>query len=276
MTVIVQGLNSPPDDPAGTPIIGYDNVVTADNVTSTTANDLYPISNVANPATHLFWRGGVNTGTEIIQIADTQAIKNYIGIAGHNLGSQQIPITISDYGVSPPLVLVTSTLLPDDRPAILRFNPSSGNSPPYTSIGIALSNSNLDDGDPPQIAVIYCGALLVLERGIKVDVAHVPITYGRKTNVVNGMSESGNFLGRIVLSESRQSKAEFFGFTPDFFRNSVDPFLIAAQEAPFFWAWAPGDYPLETGFAWLTNDPQPEVSPDHRRVALTLDMTGIA
>jgi hypothetical protein len=33
---------------------------------------------------------------------------------------------------------------------------------------------------------------------------------------------------------------------------------------------------LETGYVWLTDDAEPEVSPDHRRIALVLTMRGIA
>lgn len=274
MAVIV-GANSPiSEDPAGTPLIGYDNVVTAATVSSTTEDSSgnFPITNTANPATHLMWKGGVNTGVEVVTITCSGTVTiDYVGIARHNLGSAQIPVTIYDASNSPRSVLVAETVLADDHPAIFRFTPGS-----YTSIQIEFDASYFADGDVPQIAVIYVGQLLVLERGIKVDVAHVPMLYGRKTNVVNGMSESGNFLGRVVLSESRVSKAEFAHFTPDFYRNSVDPFLDAAQEAPFFWAWAPGDYPLETGFAWLTADAQPQVSPDTLRVALMLTMAGIA
>ena len=65
----------------------------------------------------------------------------------------------------------------------------------------------------------------------------MPINYGRRTTIVDGMSESGNFLGRIVLGEHRQSTAEFEWFTPDFYRSDIDEFLEAAQEFPFFWAW---------------------------------------
>ena len=271
---LVNGSGAATDSPAGTPLIGYDNQVTVTTITSSTEDSdaLHPITNVANPATHTSWRGGVNTGNEVIDITGNgSGIIDYVAIAGHNLGSQQIPVTIQNVGVSPAVTLVTSTLLTDDEPTIFRFAPSA-----YTTIRVTLDLSNVDGGDAPEIAVLYCGKLLILERGIKVDVAHVPITYGRKTSIVNGMSESGNFLGRIVLSESRQSKAEFFGFTPTFFRTYVDPFLDVAQEVPFFWAWAPSAYPLETGFAWLTSNPQPEVSPDTLRVALTLEMNGIA
>jgi hypothetical protein len=272
MAVIV-GQNSPADDnPPGVPLIGYHNIVTSANITSTTAVTGFPISNVANPATHLFWRGGVTTGDELLTITTGFAGPiDYVGIAGHNLGSAQIPVTITDTGSSPPAILVSETLLPDDAPAILRFAPGV-----YSAIQIRLNLSFLAEGTAPQIAVIYLGKLLILERGIKVDVEHVPITFGRRTSIVNGMSETGNFLGRIVLSEHRESRAEFFGFTPDFYRSQIDVFLDAAQEFPFFWAWAPAEYPLETGFVWLLANAEPGVSPDHRRISLVLEMAGIA
>jgi hypothetical protein len=80
--------------------------------------------------------------------------------------------------------------------------------------------------------------------------------------IVNGMSESGNFLGRIVLSEHRRARQNSSVSR----RHSIAPASIRSGGGgfPFFWAWAPGDYPLETGFAWLLNDAEPAVSPDHR------------
>jgi len=261
------------DNPAGTPLIGYDNIITAANISSSTAAAGFPITNLANPATHLLWKGGVNTGDEFITINLSGQVTDYIAIAGHNFGTSRISVTITDAGASPPTVLMPTTTPPvnDDSPLIFRFARAA-----YSQIQIALNLSFVPDDGAPQIAAMYCGSLLVLERGVKVDVTHVPITFGRMTSVVNGMSESGNFLGRIVLAETRTTKAEFFGFTPDFYRNNIDAFLDAAQEIPFFWAWAPIDYPLEAGYAWLTNNPHPEVSPDHRRIALTLEMNGIA
>ena len=133
-----------------------------------------------------------------------------------------------------------------------------------------------DSGIPPEAAVIYVGELLVLERSIKIDTGHVPITFGRRTNIVNGMSETGNFLGRIVLGEHRTSKAQFAWFTSAFYRSDIDEFLEAAQEAPFFWAWNPLEYPDETGYVWLINDAEPEVDPVTRRIALELEMRGVA
>lgn len=262
------GIASPAisDNPPGVPLIGYQNIVTAPALTSFSAASGFPVSNLANPATHIFWKSSTSS-TDFIRIGSIGAsLIDYVGIAGHNFGSIGATISISDTGTSPASFLVGG-LVTDDSPIIARFNPGV-----FSGLEILISFP----GAPPQAAVIYCGKLLVLERGIKVDVTHVPITFGRRTRILSGMSEAGNFLGRLVLSESRESRAEFFGFTPDFYRQQMEPFVAVAMEKPFFWAWAPSDYPLETGYSWLVSDVQPEVSPDHRRVAVTLDMAGLA
>lgn len=265
----------PADNPPGVPLIGYQNLVTTTNISSISALAGFPITNVANPATHNYWESTINgiTQSEVIEIdLPGTNLVDYIGIASHNFFFTQSVFFLIDNGVSPfiPLLNPSASIGPvlDDSPLIIRFAPGH-----YTKLQLVITSPALDH--TPRAAVIYVGKLLVLERGIKVDVQHVPITYGRKTRIVNGMSETGNFLGRIVLGESRESRAEFFGFTPDFYRQQMEPFVAAAVEAPFFWAWAPTDYPLETGYSWLTGDAQPQVSPDHLRVALTLDMAGV-
>jgi hypothetical protein len=169
--------------------------------------------------------------------------------------------------------LIAPQVMADDQPIIFRFQQVTA---AQVRIKIAVTDASAASAFP-EAAVVYVGRLLVLERSITMK-GHTPITYGRQTNVVSGMSESGNFLGRIVLGESRTSKAEFEWFTSAFYRQNegVDDFLAAAQETPFFWAWSPDEYPLETGYVWLTNDAMPEVDPATRRVGLTLEMKGVA
>ncbi len=478
MAVIVQTLTGfPADDPAGVPLIGWHNLVTTGNVTSTTADADFPITNVANPATHLKWVGGVNTGDEVITIAVNAEI-DYVAVVKHNWGTLAVPVTINtgsdqvcllhfdgtdgattftdsspsshtftpvgnaqidtaqskfggasglfdgtgDYltgdgsssfafgdsdftidfwirfasvtgdqflydsrpaangsyaviymasgatlryhadgteritgttaliidtwyhiavtrsgtstrlflngvqegstytdslvyvvGASRPVIatdgfisgsslngwidelrvlkgtaawtttftpptsaydaasaaVISGQTLTDDDPVIFRFTPQ-------LVVSLTISLAVGDSGIPPEAAVIYVGELLVLERSIKIGANHVPVTYGRRTKLINGMSESGNFLGRIATGEYRQSKAEFEWFTSAFYRSDIDAFLEAAQERPFFWAWSPEEYPAETGYVWLMNDAEPEVDPTTRRIALTLEMRGVA
>jgi hypothetical protein len=249
------------------PIIGYENLVTTTNITSTTAADGFPITNVANPATHLGWEADTLTAeieTITITTGSLEEI-DYVGIVGHNFGSDDITVSLYD-GSSP--MLVSGFVPDDDSPLIIRFTPAV-----ITTLTITLNY--VANSIVPRAAVIYVGKLLVLERSLDINSDYTPITYGRRSNIINGMSETGNFLGRIVLGEYRESKAEFKHFTADFYRSDVEPFVEAATGAPFFFAWAPDAYPAETGYAWLTSDAQPEISTVTRRVNLSLEMRGI-
>jgi hypothetical protein len=128
----------------------------------------------------------------------------------------------------------------------------------------------------PEIGVMYAGLALELERSLDVNVGHVVIDHGRQSRVAIGKAESGKHIGRIVLGEWRESVADFKWFTPAWYRANFDPFLAAAMENPFFFAWNPVDYPAEVGFVSLLDDPDPTTDPVTQRVAVALKMSGEA
>ena len=277
MIVISRNLVVSPTEaalPPGTPWIGWQNIVTATNVSSVTSADAqHPISLVANPFTHLQWISGVNTGDEYITIGPltlTDPI-DYVGVARHNFGTTRSIISIEgipDPGASPQWVeLVQGQILPNDSPVIFRFTPQI-----LTGVRLRIQPgaSNVH-----RAAVVYVGKLLLMERGVKIDVDHVPLPYGRKAKIATGFSESGNYMGRIVTQESRESKANFAHITPTWYRAKLDPFIAASKQQPFFWAWNPSEYPLETGYCWMVNEPVPATSPVTRRVSIDLEMRGV-
>lgn len=155
--------------------------------------------------------------------------------------------------------------VPSSAPLIFRFTST------FDFINLQLASGS----EAAQMAVIYAGILLVLERGVKADVGHIDIVHARRSNVLSGMSESGNFLGRVLVSEWRESAAEFAWFTPDWYRDNFESFVIGAMTDPFFWAWNPDEYPEETAFAWIIDDIQPETDPATRRMAATISMRAI-
>lgn len=255
------------------PVIGYDNLAVPAAISTDTAAEGFPASNMGNPSTNLRWVGEasspeadeyitVNTVTTPIQDID------YIAVARHNFGSAAIPVSVEylDLDASPVewVELIASVLLPNDGPALFRF-------PPLSYAGIRL---RLQPGSAaPTAAVVYCGKLLIMQR--RLYVGHTPINYGRVTKVANGRSESGNFLGRIILNEMTATQASFSNLTPDWYRANMEPFLLQAQEQPFFFAWRPGAYPREVGYAWLTNDPQPQNALANGMMSIELEMAGI-
>lgn len=271
MIVISQQLvvNSQVYDLPNNPVIGYHNLVTADNVTSDTEDDDYPITNVANVITAqgASWKANAIGAEEVNAKVATSEEIDYVAIARHNFGSANIPITISastDDGDNYTDV-VEETLLPDDAPAILRFNPQAA-----TDIKIYCGAGN----DPAQMAVLYIGKLIILPR--RLYVGHTPITYGRSQTILNGKSENGEFLGRVILAEQLQTSVNLKNFSPLWYRETMDPFIVASKSAPFFFAWRPQDYPLETGFAWMTNNPRPVNQRNNGMMEISLEMAGIA
>lgn len=257
---------------ANNPIVGYENLVTVSNISTTTEDTDFPATNMANPSTALVWHGLDESpaADEYITI-DVNSVDelDYIAVARHNWGTAQITVSVEglvDADASPIVwqELVEEFIPADDTPLIMRFT------------GIALSSIRikLQPGSAaPQAAVVYTGALLVLQR--RLYVGHTPLTYGRTARVVTGRSESGNFLGRIVLGESVNSGVTLQNLTPAWYRANFHPFVLDARENPFFFAWRPLAYPTECGFAWLTNEPRPVNQSANGMMSVTMEMTGI-
>jgi hypothetical protein len=235
-------------------------------VVADTENADFPASNLANPATHLVWLASPDSpaADEYLTVTTSYADDlDYVGIARHNLGSANIPVSIEGFAGSWEEI-VEETILPDDGPALFRFDPAV-----YSQVRVRLQ-----PGDAAAtIAVLYVGKLLVMER--RIYVGHTPLDHARKTRVVNARSESGNYLGSIVLSQFAESSAAFQLINPAWYRANLDPFLTQGKGTTFFFAWRPTSYPHEVGYAWLTNDPMPKpVTPSHL-IEVELQMGGI-
>ncbi|MDA9499274.1 hypothetical protein [Bradyrhizobium sp. CCBAU 11357] len=245
------------------PVIGWRNIVTPTNISATFADPDHPASNVANPATHLEWRSIGDGGQYLTVTVDTVDALDYVAIAGHNFGSQQIPVSIQD---SLGNTLLGDVLLPDDSPALFRFTAQS-----FSQIKLYMQ---APAGVLPRVAVMYVGKLLVLER--KIYVGHTPLTQARRVNVQSGRSESGKFLGRIVLGAWRETVIPLSLLSPKWYRDhGGDEFLAVAAETPFFFGWRPQSYPYEIGYCWTIEDPMPVPTGPSNRIAFDLKVSGV-
>src|SRR5688572_18129374 len=262
------------DFDADTPVIGYENRVTTENVTATTEDPLFPVTNIANVSTALKWKSGAGSPSSeeyITVILDTEENVDYLGIAGHNFGVGSAGAPVSVEGQSEDggawTELVGEQLLANDGPVIFRFTEQS-------LYAIRLRIQENENAVTPHLAVMYVGKLLLLQR--RIYVGHTPVTYGRKLQVVSHRSISGAFLGRIITGQMRQTSVSLSNLTPGWYREYMDPFLLDAQENPFFFAWRPGDYPAEVGFCWLTDDPMPVNQRSNGMMQVNLNMEGVA
>ena len=229
------------------PVIGWHNVITSANIEATTEDPDFPVTNLGNPATNQVWLGDVSIYDEYLTVTLGAPVNmDYIAIAAHNLGTAGSAVG-AEFFSGTWQVLVSQEIPANDNPLILRFTKQS----------ISQFRLRIEQGtEPPQIAVLYAGALLYLPR--RIYVGHTPITYGRSVEATNGRAEQGNYLGRIITSERRDTAFTMSNIFPDFYRTYMDPFVNAAiRDTPFFFAWRPATYPNEVGYCWVTNNPQP-------------------
>ncbi len=67
------------------PVVGIDNKVSTSNVTATGSATDYPITNIANPATFLYWKANSTASKTItINLTGNTDLIDYVGIAKHN------------------------------------------------------------------------------------------------------------------------------------------------------------------------------------------------
>lgn len=263
---------SPGDVPLNTPIFGWDNLAESGTVTATTEDADHPATNLANVSTALRWIAspGSPVADEYLTVTfATPEDCDYLAVGVHNLGTGQFTVSVEgDAGNSPQWEeLVQESIQANDDPIIFRFTPTTLN-----AIRLRIQPSPLDT--VPFAAVLHTGKLLVMPRGTHTD--HVPINLGIKTNVMSGRSETGNFIGRVILSEGRETSIAFQHLASTWYRTYMKPFVATAKNDPFFFAWKPQEFPTDVGYCWLTNDPQPSVDFNTKRMGITLQMGGVA
>lgn len=248
------------------PIFGYSNFVTTAGIAATSALTAYPATNLANVSTASLWKATSTAQQYLTATINPAQVVDYVGIARHNFSSAGIAVSVeTQEGLGDPWVEVIEPFIPSDNNAlILRFIAQSAYGV-RVKLGAGTSAA--------QAAVMFTGKLLASTQ--RVYVGHSPITLNRRVEIVSGMSESGNYLGRIVTGSNLTTSISLTHFKPDWYRDYFDPFVRAAQTTPFFFAWRPLQYPNETAFAWLTGDPQPSNMLPNGMMQVSLEMSGV-
>lgn len=243
-------------------MIGYKTICTAANVTASSQAAGCPASDAVNIFTNEYWRPNVLPSTWMVD-AGTGVDTDYIGIAGHTLGTSGASI---DIGYSTDGVAWTSmfSFAPaDNSPIMVIYETTTARYWRITVTGVAL----------PRLGVIYIGQMLQMQRPIYGG--HGPISLNRDTTIFNQMSQSGQFMARSITRQGNSATYAWKNLTALWYRQYFDPFVKAIRTVPFFIAWRPITFPTEIGFVWTQTDPRPVNMGVSDLMEVSIDVVGV-
>lgn len=184
-----------------------------------------------------------------------------LGIAAHNLGTIGGSITFQESSDGVTYNDIATYVPADDETILILFGTVTKR---YARLVITPGSA------APEIGVVYIGEVMPVQHTLYGG--HKPTTLGRSANRIGQVSDSGHFLGLVIMSESETTSANLTHLKAGWYRSTFKDFERAAATKPFFWAWRPDSYPKEVGFAWLTSLPKPENTGPGDLMSVKLDM----
>lgn len=188
----------------------------------------------------------------------SQASVDYVGIAGHTLGSTGCSVIaeVSTGAAGSPandLIWVTlGSASPTDDFPILFLDAANAN---VRHLRLRITGSS--PAFIPRIAVIYVGSMLTFERGVGIAGGFSPPNLSRETTMMETLSNNGNFLGQSYKRKGVRASMTVRGMTPSWYRSTFDPFVKHARRYPYFLAWNPLDYSYDVVYGWTSKDIMP-------------------
>lgn len=254
------------------PAVLWENLVTLANVTAEHEVAANPATNLANGSTAWYWQSD-DTGEQLITVdlsAEVDPV-NAVGMQGHGFGTDQTVVSIEGLTAEPGASyeeIYGETLMGDDGPALFLFENAN-----LIGLRVRLQPT----AAAPRMSVLSVGRALRIQHGILPG--HTPIVDGQDVVRVPGVSQGGDYLGDTVIRETLSSTARFELLDPSWYRESMRPFVHAANRGrPFFFAALPAWWPAEVGYCWLPTGftARPTISQRAGHLAIELQMRGVA
>jgi hypothetical protein len=240
------------------PLIGWQSVISQANISAAELPDAgYPISNIWSADTYTKWRstnsGGSPTNLTILFYNPDLLAVDYIGIAGHNLGTIGAPFVFQYYDGAAWQDCGDGPRIADNDAPILDF--FDGITALYFKLVITVAA-----GDTAQISHAKVGKVLKLSRPRYVG--EIPGGMGKIVEKIGSKSYAGQHLGSVLISQGDKFNITQENIKPEFIRSQAmqdffaHAYLLQKKSAgpveTFFYAWRPGEYPLEVQYCGET------------------------
>jgi hypothetical protein len=236
-----------------TAYIGYENLLeSADTVTPSNEATDFEAVNAYDRLTTTWWKPGVlsspQTETLTISFASAQAV-NYFGVMGHNLGTEGITIKLQ-YSTASPISWVTLfTISPTDNLCLFRYDVTGATAADWR---IELTNCTADT----LMAILSFGAALATPSGIRAPFK--PVNLNRDKDILNNVSEGGQFAGRSVISDGYKVEIKQAAVDPAWIETNYDALMDWIEVSPFFFSWDYENHLADAAYVWIESVDPPE------------------
>lgn len=126
----------------------------------------------------------------------------------------------------------------------------------------------------PTLSVVYAGVMLAMTQEVEGN-GFTPITLSRDTILQTSMSKGGQFLAQGFRRNGVKGSVGFKYLDQYWYRSTFDPFVKAARNLPFFFAWWPDTMPTEVAFVWTDQDIIPKYMGLRDLMQVSWNMQGI-
>lgn len=229
--------------------IGYDNYLSATTTSATAA--------ALTPNTYERWRPSSGAFSVKFQLRAALSV-DYFAIAAHTLSGQTITIkyaTTIGGGLTD-----WFSIRPVNNRAIMKLFDTS-----ITMAEIEISGTF---STAVELGVIHVGKALQMYQPIYGG--HQPLPVNSKTDYLNNLSETGQWLGRNITRQGGDSSFSWRYLDPDWYRSRFQLFVDAAKSKPFFIKWRPDVYD-ESSYVHTTEDLSPQnMGGGHRLMSVSM------
>lgn len=219
--------------------LGYDNLLEKGSVAASSQNPSFPVQNAYDWLTCDYFKPAAS-GTVYVEVSLTApASADYFAFYGHDLYLRGGTIKLQYYNGTTYVDCFAAITPTDNRPQMVTFTSASS-----TKWRVVFTCTSVFS-----IAVISFGAQLPLERGIYLG--WTPPRFSRATQIIDSMSDGGQFLGRSIIANGVTGSLVLNYATDAWMRASWLPFVRHAERKPFFFVPDIANYPDEAVFAMM-------------------------
>jgi len=189
-------------------------------------------------------------------------------IAAHNLGTTNSTVQVQTASTLGGAFTTRATISPTDDSTIAVMLNDAG--APYSVREIALVVSG--PSSAVQVGIIRAGVALQMSQPVFAGVK--PIGLNRAVETRQAISETGQWLGRIVQRQASMTDMSWTHLAADWYRANFHPFALSLPQKPFGLIQNPSRMPESVAWCWTDAVPAPENMGVRDYMAVSLNITG--